>query len=99
MGARNGVDEQLSKGDGAMTQTIVALYDTVRAAERAVRDLRDAGISDRDISLVAADAQGEYARNLKGDDTSAAEKGAGLGAALGGLGGLLVGLGALTIPG
>jgi hypothetical protein len=82
-----------------MTQTIVALYDTVQAAERAVRDLRGAGVPDRDISLVAADAQGEYARGLKPDDSSATEKGIGLGAALGGLGGLLVGLGALTIPG
>ena len=84
-----------------MTQTIVALYDSVQTAERAVRDLHGVGIPDRDISLMAADAQGEYGRSLrtKTDDSSAAEKGVGLGAALGGLGGLLVGLGALTIPG
>jgi hypothetical protein len=84
-----------------MTQTIVALYDTVNAAERAVRDLHSAGVADRDISLMAADTHGEYGRSLKmkTEDSSATEKGAGLGAALGGLGGLLVGLGALTIPG
>lgn len=77
-----------------MTKTIVALYDTVPAAERAVRDLREAGVSESEISLMAAGAQTPLA-----DDTQTAEKGAGLGAALGGLGGLLVGLGALTIPG
>jgi hypothetical protein len=89
-----------------MTQTLVALYDTLQGAEQAVRDLRTAGINDRDISLMASDAHGEYARSLSGapatgaaDDASATEKGVGLGAALGGLGGLLVGLGALTIPG
>jgi hypothetical protein len=87
-----------------MTQTLVALYDTLQAAEQAVRDLRAAGVSDRDISLMASDAHGDYARSLTGapadaDAASATEKGVGLGAALGGLGGLLVGLGALTIPG
>ncbi len=82
-----------------MTQTIVALYATVQPADPAVRDLRSAGVPDGDISLMAADAQGEHARSLTGSEHRATEKGAGLGAALGGLGGLLVGLGALTIPG
>lgn len=80
-----------------MTQTIVALYDTVGAAEKAVRALHGVGVSDRDISLMASDENRGAGEHAAG--TSAAEKGVGLGAALGGLGGLLVGLGALTIPG
>jgi hypothetical protein len=90
-----------------MATTVVALFDTVRQAERAVRDLRDHGIMDRDISLMAADAAGNYARDLgttgterrMQGDGEGASTGAGIGAALGGLGGLLVGLGVLTIPG
>jgi uncharacterized membrane protein len=79
-----------------MTQTIVAMYDVVGEAERAVRELRDYGIADRDISLLARDFETGETRDLKG---SATATGVGVGAALGGLGGLLVGLGALTIPG
>jgi hypothetical protein len=94
-----------------MAQTVIALYDELKTAERVVRDLRDLGIPDRDISLVAQDAAGHYAGTL-GADTEVREPtrrereggagagaGAGIGAALGGLGGLLVGLGALAIPG
>jgi stress response protein YsnF len=93
-----------------MTSTVIALYDDLHVAERVVRELRDQGIPDRDISLVAHDAAGEYGRTLgqktgttkgrkKKDEGSAAGTGAGIGAAVGGLGGLLVGLGALAIPG
>ncbi len=92
-----------------MTRTVVALYDDFRSANDAVRDLLDAGFMRDEISLVASDMEGEYARYMEPGEHMGSEMGsgaaegagvgAGIGAVLGGLGGLLVGLGALTIPG
>lgn len=80
--------------------TLVALYDTMEQARKALQELKNAGFNSADISLVAQDATGEYGRAIKkdgnGDGTAT---GATAGAILGGLGGLLVGLGALVIPG
>jgi hypothetical protein len=81
-----------------MTHNIIALYDDVETARKVVEELKNAGIASADISLVAHDAEGQYARSL-GAEGSASAAGAGIGAVLGGLGGLLVGLGALVIPG
>jgi len=73
------------------------LFDTEAEAADAVRALKDAGISDEDISLIAniTDRQIDHETALA-DDAGA---GAGVGAVLGGAGGLLAGLGMLTIPG
>jgi hypothetical protein len=68
--------------------------------QNAVRDLVDSGISRDNISVVASDAAGEYARyhgvDIPADDTL---QGAATGTLLGGLGGLVIGLAALAIPG
>jgi uncharacterized membrane protein len=84
-----------------MANTIVALYDEMDTAHKVVRDLRDTGVPNNSISLVAQDAAGEYGKHVgkKGDTADGASTGAGVGAVVGGIGGLLVGLGALTIPG
>jgi hypothetical protein len=86
-----------------MKNTVVGLFDSMTAAQDAVRALKDAGFSGSDISLVANDLGGTYGKSLKttkGDNTaSGAAGGATAGAVLGGIGGLLVGLGALVIPG
>jgi hypothetical protein len=85
-----------------MANTIVALYDSMDTAHKVVRDLRDAGIADSNISLVAQNASGEYRESTTQGESGAGEgaaTGAGVGAVVGGIGGLLVGLGALTIPG
>lgn len=84
-----------------MANTIVALYDDMDTAHKVVRDLRDAGIANNNISLVAQDATGESGKytTTKTDTADGASTGAGVGAVVGGIGGLLVGLGALTIPG
>jgi uncharacterized membrane protein len=84
-----------------MTNTIVALYDDMDTAHKVVRDLRDSGVPNSNISLVAQDASGEYAKytTAKVETADGAATGAGVGAVIGGIGGLLVGLGALTIPG
>jgi uncharacterized protein (TIGR02271 family) len=87
-------------------RTVVGLYDRFEEAQKVVRALVDEGISREDISLIARDAEGEYARYM-GDDAEGGKEnvadgaaaGAGIGAVLGGLGGLVVGLGALAIPG
>ena len=79
------------------TNTITGLYDTYGAAEQTVRDLKAAGISDADISLV-----GNRAHDAT-ENTSGAGTGAGTGAAVGGVAGagvgILTGLGLLAIPG
>lgn len=89
-----------------MTRTIVAVFNNFDHAQRAVRDLVDAGFSRTDISMVASDATGRYRGYLEGkpldEDVSAEEgavAGAGVGAGIGALTGLLAGLGALAIPG
>jgi len=80
--------------------TIVALYDTIVQAKQAVQALKNAGYTDTDISLVANDITGDYARDLTVKaPADAAGAGATAGAIIGGLGGLLVGIGALVIPG
>ncbi|MBX2997275.1 MAG: DUF2382 domain-containing protein [Caldilineaceae bacterium] len=83
-----------------MTTTLVALYDDVRTAQQVVDALINQGFKRDNISLIARDADEEYASYVDRDDTSTqAAEGAGLGAVIGGIGGLLVGLGALAIPG
>jgi hypothetical protein len=93
-----------------MSVTISRLYDDPEAAHRAVMDLEAAGVSSRDISLVASNADDWYGdsrigrkidRDADGADDRAegAGVGAGIGAALGGAAGLLAGLGLMAIPG
>ena len=87
-----------------MAKTVVGLFDTSAEAQSAVQELINSGFQRNDISLVANDAQGQYAnyREVGATGSSTAE-GAGAGAVgggvLGGVLGLLVGVGALAIPG
>lgn len=79
-----------------MTQvTISRLFDDYADAQSAVRQLREAGIPDADISVIANNADKWYAP----DYAAGAGKGAAIGAGFGGFGGLLAGLGLLAIPG
>lgn len=84
-----------------MALNIVGLFDSMRDARAALEALKDAGFNDRNMSLVASDARGEYSTD--GGDTGATAAGAAGGATggamLGGLTGLLVGLAPLVIPG
>ena len=95
-----------------MTVTISRLFDDYVTAERAVRDLESVGIPNRDISIVASNADNWFSekrgaisrrvdRDRDGVDDRAegAAVGAGIGAAAGGAAGLLAGLGLLAIPG
>lgn len=95
-----------------MTKTITRVYDTYAAAERAVRELEAAGLSDSNIGLVASNAEGRHkpggssvdpkhdkARHGNDDRATGAATGGGLGAVAGGAAGVLAGLGLIAIPG
>jgi len=90
-----------------MTQTVTRLFDNYGDAERAVAELRQLGIAEGDVSLVANNERGEHSHRVRDGkpDTAGEEaaedagKGAGIGAIAGGAGGLLAGLGMLAIPG
>jgi len=84
----------------------------IPAASQAVRDLEAAGLSSRDISIVASNADNWYQsgrskrtdrvdtdRDGTDDRAEGAEAGAGIGAVIGGAAGLLAGLGMIAIPG
>lgn len=75
--------------------TISRLFDSCSDAQKAVHHLRDAGVAEGDISLIANNADKWYAP----DYAAGASKGAAIGAGFGGFGGLLAGLGLLAIPG
>ncbi len=79
-----------------MTKTVTGLFDHYSDATSAVDQLKAAGISDSDISIVSNNADGRYKDNDVAEDAGA---GAGIGAAVGGVGGLLTGLGIMAIPG
>lgn len=78
---------------------ISAVFDSREEAERAVSELRSAGVSDQSVSIIARDEGRTTATDGSGEDTAEAAgdaaKGALGGAALGGL----LGVAALAIPG
>jgi hypothetical protein len=74
--------------NGEARGTVVGLFRNQADAERAIRDLKDAGIDETRIGVAMLDRAGQ--REL-GDDTA--------GGILGGVVGLLPGVGALAIPG
>ncbi|MBD2344108.1 general stress protein [Anabaena subtropica] len=87
------------------TRRAIGVFPHRRDAEAALTELRDAGFSMNQVSLIAKDSSGNsttgaganLGKGNKADE--GAKTGAATGGALGGLGGLLVGLGALAIPG
>jgi heat induced stress protein YflT len=92
-----------SNTPAATGHTVVGVFDGPNHAEQALNDLKNAGFSAEQVSVVAKDT-GEARTMVEGSDMAGAEtKGAGTGALLGGIGGgilgWLVGIGALAIPG
>jgi uncharacterized protein (TIGR02271 family) len=81
--------------------TVVGLFRDGARAERAIRDLKDAGFTDSEIGVVMQDRAQE--RKFAEDTGTKAGEGAAAGAVsggvLGGVVGLLAGVGALVIPG
>jgi hypothetical protein len=79
-----------------MTQTLTRLYDSYDTALQVALALKEAGFTDRDVSLVAS-------RAVAADETGVSIDHTGTGATVGGLigaaTGLMVGTGVLAIPG
>ncbi|MBA2587289.1 MAG: hypothetical protein H0U98_01560 [Alphaproteobacteria bacterium] len=95
-----------------MTKTITRVYNDYASAELAVRELKNAGLGDSHIGIVASNAEGWHKpgggdvdpkhdkdRDGKDDRSEGAVTGGGLGAIAGGVAGVAAGLGALAIPG
>jgi hypothetical protein len=86
------------QGEGDMTSTILATFDTVEHANSAISELVSSGFKREDIGLALQDRDNAYSSYAGDGDVSGGE-GAGFGAIMGGLLGAVVGLGAITIPG
>lgn len=81
-------------------RTVSRLFDSYELARQAVTELKEAGIPESEISIVANNVDSRHDHKGDGDDDgSGAGTGAGVGATLGGAAGLLTGLGMLAIPG
>lgn len=82
--------------------TVIGTFQGKGQAEQAVRQLRDKGFTEEEISIVAK-GQGQDQGRGRGDDgadiTDQAAAGATWGGVLGGAAGLLASVGALAIPG
>lgn len=81
-----------------MARTVVGVFDQKEQAEQAVRQLKDQGYSEQEISIVA---KGDHEQQQGGRQTGGMEMSEGLtwGGTLGGIAGLMAGVGALAIPG
>src|SRR5829696_1169860 len=81
--------------------TVVGLFRDSARAERAVRDLKDAGFTDNEIGVLMRDPaeQRKFAEDTGTKAGEGAAAGAATGGLLGGVFGLLAGVGALVIPG
>ncbi len=89
-----------------MTTTVNGLFDDRNDAASAVSEIKAAGISKDEISIVTNKVDGQSAQRSAGDrmvDNNMAESGTGDGALIGGVlgggAGLLAGLGTIVIPG
>ncbi|ACL69556.1 general stress protein [Halothermothrix orenii] len=80
--------------------TVVGVFDNKEQAERAVEEIRNAGVTDDKISIVAKEDAVKGDRNQEGANYTNQNLTSGVtsGGALGGLAGLMAGAGALTIP-
>lgn len=84
---------------------MTAIYEDLAKAERVVADLHQAGVPDREISVLAEEASRATARRPEiqapflEQEGSPVEDGAEVGAAVGGAGGFLAGFATVVIPG
>jgi CBS domain-containing protein len=82
-------------------KTVAGVFADRYEAQRALEDLRAAGVDPRQVSVITRDP--EHAREIVHDTgaeaVGGAATGAGVGAILGGAAGWLIGIGALAIPG
>lgn len=86
-----------------MSHTVAGVFNEPRHAEMALNELKDAGFTPDQVSVVARDTRETKdmveRSDMAGAETSGATAGAFLGGITGGIVGWLVGIGALAIPG
>ena len=84
-----------------MSKAVFCLSDSEAQAQSIVTELKNAGFSNNDISVLFPDKSGtkDFAHEQHTKAPEGAATGAGTGGALGGALGWLVGIGALAIPG
>lgn len=86
-----------------MTHTVAGVFNEARHAEMALNELKNAGFSPDQVSVVAKDTDTTQSMversDMAGAETTGAGTGALLGGITGGIAGWLVGIGALAIPG
>src|ERR687891_2031078 len=84
-----------------MSKSVFGLVDTETQAEQVVDNLKSAGFSNNDISVLFPDKGGtrDFAHEQHTKAPEGAATGAGAGGAVGGVLGWLVGIGSLAIPG
>ena len=82
-----------------MATTVIGVFSDFTAAVNTSPELASAGFAHEDISIIAQDNKGEYAKFVKAQSLPESETGIGTGAAIGGIGGFLLGLAAFAIPG
>ncbi len=95
-----------------MTKTLTRVYPDYPSAELAIQRLKTAGLPDRDISILASDAEGWHKpgssdvdprhdadRDGRDDRTEGATAGGTIGVVAGGALGVATGLGLIAIPG
>jgi uncharacterized protein (TIGR02271 family) len=85
----------------SMSKSVFGLVDTESQAEQIVENLKSAGFSNNDISVLFPDKGGtrDFAHEQHTKAPEGAATGAGAGGAVGGVLGWLVGIGSLAIPG
>ena len=95
-----------------MTKTLTRVYDEYASAEATVRELKNAGLGESHIGIVASNADGWHKpgggnvdpkhdkdRDGKDDRAEGAAAGGGIGAIAGGAAGVAAGLGMIAVPG
>jgi len=88
---------------GAVGHTVAGVFDDRSDAEKALNELKDAGFTPDQVSVVAKDTRETKdmveRSDMGGAETSGIGTGALLGGLFGGAAGWLIGIGALAIPG
>lgn len=86
-----------------MAHTVAGVFDAQSDAQKALNELKEAGFTPDQVSVVAKDTRETQTMvedsDMAGAETSGAATGALLGGLTGGIAGWLVGIGALAIPG
>lgn len=84
-----------------MAKTVLGVFDSVEAAEKAANELQRRGFDRSEISIVAKEDSARGGRDDRGETTMSSDISGGVatGGAIGGAAGLLAGVGALAIPG